>query len=402
MNGDDRQGDYQLEENVKKLLSATEPDLTMPDASKARTLAALTGRRARKRSRLRLVLGKGRKMTRSRITRYGTGAVAAAFVLFVVGIWSVGGNGSAVAFGKALERIRAARTLTYRAIVETGDKAPLIVHYIFMEPGHVRVSEENGRVWILDSEKRESLALDPKKKTAIHVEEMAQSVSAHDVIEGIKNLRGGTEEQLGTRDFDGRKALGFRVHKDDRDYSVWVDSRTGLPVRIETETGAGTGGNGLKARITLTDFQFDAELDESLFSLKFPKGYSVETQRSPELSRARRLSRRAESLANMGRIAKACHNYSKDHDGEWPDSLEELEEYGITREDLVNPGDPQRPVGYVYIRPSRGRAAPDQLLIHEAYDEWRDGVNAAFVDGHVEFVAGEEKFNRLLERGAGE
>ena len=37
-------------------------------------------------------------------------------------------------------------------------------------------------------------------------------------------------------------------------------------------------------------------------------------------------------------------------------------------------------------------------MIYEAHDEWEDGINAVFADGHVQFIANEEEFKKLLEK----
>ena len=52
--------------------------------------------------------------------------------------------------------------------------------------------------------------------------------------------------------------------------SLWGDPKTGLPVRIETVVGLIP-----KVETTWTDFEFNVALDESLFRLEPPAGYTV-------------------------------------------------------------------------------------------------------------------------------
>jgi hypothetical protein len=52
--------------------------------------------------------------------------------------------------------------------------------------------------------------------------------------------------------------------------SLWGDPKTGLPVRIEA-----TVAMMPNAKITMSDFEFNVAMDESLFSVEPPAGYKV-------------------------------------------------------------------------------------------------------------------------------
>ena len=52
--------------------------------------------------------------------------------------------------------------------------------------------------------------------------------------------------------------------------SVWGDPKTGLPVRIEM-----TMAIMPNMKITMSDFEFNVDMDESLFSVEPPAGYEV-------------------------------------------------------------------------------------------------------------------------------
>jgi hypothetical protein len=67
---------------------------------------------------------------------------------------------------------------------------------------------------------------------------------------------------------------GFRVQEDDVTATVWVDPKTGELGRVEM-TFAGTPGMNM----IMTNFGFDVPLDDALFSLEPPEGYTaVEVQ----------------------------------------------------------------------------------------------------------------------------
>jgi hypothetical protein len=68
---------------------------------------------------------------------------------------------------------------------------------------------------------------------------------------------------------DGRMMEGFVTREDDATTTVWVDPKTGQLLRAEVEFASAPGMS-----MTLTDFQFDVVLDDSLFSLQPPTGYT--------------------------------------------------------------------------------------------------------------------------------
>jgi hypothetical protein len=77
-------------------------------------------------------------------------------------------------------------------------------------------------------------------------------------------------ESLGEKDIDGRHVVGFRISSPDAVFSVWGDPKTGLPARIEMTTVVIPN-----VKMTMSDFEFNVDLDESLFSLEPPAGYEV-------------------------------------------------------------------------------------------------------------------------------
>jgi len=81
-------------------------------------------------------------------------------------------------------------------------------------------------------------------------------------------------EFLGEQLFKDRTVIGYHVLKPDLDMTVWADTETLLPISIETSMGP---SSTLLQRITIimTDFAFDVELDESLFSI--PEDFSIIT-----------------------------------------------------------------------------------------------------------------------------
>ena len=345
--------------------------------------------------------------------RWRTSSIAAAvgILICIAGLftWLTTANGGAsVVFADVLQQVREAQSVTFRMTASSKDDTDNIIDYMFMEPGHIRFTLRNGLIWIGDLSEGKMLVLDPAKKTGMAIAGMKNggrfSRKMFNVLEKLKTLHAGSEESLGTSKIDGHSAVGFLVRKDGKDMTIWVDPETDLPIRIEVEEG---GSDGLRA--VYADIRFNAELDESLFSTSLPDGYTPGTVTPPmafksgAIARARQAAMRTISAKNMEKLVKGCLAYSKDHNGEWPDSLEELlGKYGITEKHFSNPSQKDRRIGYVYLKPEGGSAGPGQLVIYEFHVEWKDGINGAFVSGRVKLIADEEEFKKFLEKATGQ
>ena len=86
----------------------------------------------------------------------------------------------------------------------------------------------------------------------------------------------------------------------------------------------------------------------------------------PSLSRARELSKRAVSAANLKGIAISCFIYANDHNEKFPPDLETLVQDGsITREQLTAPNDEYGDVSYVYIAGQTMGSDSRNVLAHE-------------------------------------
>ena len=120
---------------------------------------------------------------------------------------------------------------------------------------------------------------------------------------------------------------------------------------------------------------------------------------APPLRRARGMARRAMSMANVRQITTAIHMYANAHKGQIPPDLRALvKDKLIDPRVLINPSQPKRKVGYTYIRvPLALKKLPStMLLIHEAYDEWKEAIVVGFVDTHVKLIRDEAGFKKLL------
>ncbi len=125
-------------------------------------------------------------------------------------------------------------------------------------------------IWNLSRDPTQCLTLFPKEKRATETTGSKGPSKDPDLLKMAFTLQDGTEEDLGVRQIEGRNARGFRsMSWSGNELTFWIDAETDLPVRLEiVHTNVGR-------KIILSDFEFTADLDESLFSTAVPDGYTL-------------------------------------------------------------------------------------------------------------------------------
>ena len=328
-------------------------------------------------------------------------AVAAAIVVVaVITLRQFGSPFESDAWADVMENVRSSKTLT--CMYRTSEKGPPIVKIMVIDPDLLRfeilleeqVRREGGDILIIDTDKWKSLALNTVNKTATASTSPAdkEMLGMYDTMRDFRNMKGFTVEEIGNRRIGDKQAVGFKLKKDDknREIIVWADPETKLPILMEETCGENREGQVRK--FFITDIVFDSELDVSLFSLEPPDGYEFkEADYSPMVAAANR----TKSAFNVHLILKACGKYVAEHDGQWPDSLRELGEYGVANKTFVNPSQPDLEVGYRYLKPPAS-TSKSRIVLHEVYGSWNDGINVGFADYHVEFIKDESDFKNRL------
>jgi hypothetical protein len=156
---------------------------------------------------------------------------------------------------------------------------------MFLAPSHERLETTflgAKTIQIMDGQKDKVLSLIPAAKTAIIIElknlppdrENPFGNSFRGLRDLVIDAQSGKTikaERLGVETIDGRPAEGFRIQQGSHEVKIWANPKTLLPVRFEQRSTTGPEG-----RTVMTDFQVDVELDESLFSLEVPSGYTVQ------------------------------------------------------------------------------------------------------------------------------
>lgn len=209
-------------------------------------------------------------------------AIAATVLIAAwLGVHYLGGSidGAGVAWADVLTNFEAAKTYMYTRTFESGDVKEVMVVRV-MEPylcRHDYVEGGSGsEVGIMNTQTGKQINLHARTKSASISDE--KDYAGHQFREYRdlkKDLRDGTEKDLGRVKLNGRNTVCFEIAKSDQVITVWADPNTALPVQIETRSDKGG-----RTRTLMSDIRFDVELDQSLFEP--PADYSIldlDTQR---------------------------------------------------------------------------------------------------------------------------
>ncbi len=220
--------------------------------------------------------------------------VAAAIVLVLaiagVALW-FHGAGASYAFADFVKPILEVKTVKYKQTTEIkGPPAMTVISEWMIRDATRSRSEirqpggEIQSVEITDWSKGVSLCLIPAAKHATILEYGDTKNARNDPAMWLHILQMARDnktaklhcEPLGGKNINGRRGVGFRIGTDQgASEDLWGDPQTGLPIRVEMTTGI--NGN---MKTTITDFVFDAPMDESLFSVEPPAGYTVDRQKA--------------------------------------------------------------------------------------------------------------------------
>jgi predicted anti-sigma-YlaC factor YlaD len=211
-----------------------------------------------------------RILMKSKITSIA--AAAAIIIAVVIGIHQLGGG--TVTFADAIKPILNARTVVLDFIVGSEETGP-VMHDIVVGSRIRRTISNMDTIMIIDLDSAKMLTLDPPSKGAAYVDIQGPlREGTKNLIEFVRNAVIGVKDQpdipvqeLGQREIDGRKAVGFLVRGQNEQITIWADSRTAQPIRIEMLLG--------QTLYILKNIEFDVPIEESLVSMDVPAGYTL-------------------------------------------------------------------------------------------------------------------------------
>jgi len=216
-----------------------------------------------------------RTIMNNRIRKF---ALAAAIIIAaIIGLHYIAGpvGVTGTVYAEVVERLQKARTLIYTTTTTSPAEGipSMQIEISFKEPGFMRTTMAGGYVTVMDWTSGKGISIIPPRKQYVEMEmsnlKNDPAQGQFDVIEKLRTLPERADEDLGEEEIDGRVLHGFRVNEDGVINTVWIDPQTRELVIVEMEFVNAPGMSG-----TMTDFQFDVELDDSLFSLTPPEGYT--------------------------------------------------------------------------------------------------------------------------------
>jgi len=205
--------------------------------------------------------------------------VAAAAVIIIAVLIGMNPFGSTITFADVVKPLLNARTLILDIVVNIGgstvdeDNDP-VIHDTIVDKRIRRVnSAQEHVVNIFDTENAKMLTLHTEGKVAVYsdtqglVQDITQNyvVFLLDIITDSQNNPDFEAKELGEKEIDGQKVVGFLV----RNLTIWADAETGLPVRIE--------GQEPGLSVVYKNFQFNIPVEElePLVSMDVPDGYTL-------------------------------------------------------------------------------------------------------------------------------
>ena len=233
-----------------------------------------------------------RIFTMNRILRIAAAIIVVAAVAGTAGFLTLGNGGASIVWADVQQHIRNARTMTLKAVMEVEGTPNTEATMMFKEPDFIRmettvettmgpikgveiIKVEQGKVKMIS-------LVEKDKKAIVSVTALPQDMmKAHrewDFLAETKKLIEESETELGEKEIDGRAVKGYRVAKGNQVFTVWADANTGQPIEMNMTALQG------KVEMTMCDFEFDVELDESLFDV--PEGYTIIEEEQLDLDEA--------------------------------------------------------------------------------------------------------------------
>ncbi|MFC1603458.1 zf-HC2 domain-containing protein [Planctomycetota bacterium] len=403
-------------ENENRILMQFGKDLdTTMTARQDRAIEALSGSAP---TSLREGISIWRTIMKNRITKYA--ATAVIILVMIIGITehSKSPGGANVVFAAAMDSVREAGTFSCTQIFEAfyGDseengKYILKQKLMFKEPDWERREQLTspwpkyiGEITITCYDTRQRLILRPVDKTATlqdvsseyHIDEETDELKLTQLNTRLRDymldLSAGAIEDLGNVELDGQSIRLFQSRNDKRIATIWIDPATNYPVQIELK---GTDQNS--SPMMFTSIEIDTELDDDLFSLEPPEGYTLSVQESgPDYKN--------KMMTKVKYLGLWCVVYANDNEDQFPGEIADLVTLGVVTEEALNkalaaPDDTDGPPVIRYRKPNMvGKDWSKEVILYEMYDQWpEDGVVAGFADGHCERINDQNRFEELLE-----
>lgn len=221
----------------------------------------------------------GRESMRRPIPRF-IAVLTACLAIAAVWLFVPGQQNSALAFNELAKTLVEVKSAKYQTEAEIDGQQKQTSQSYFLAPGKYR-NEFSMQTVITDNAAGKMLMLSPATKTAtlMNLRGKREDQKTRDYFERLRELLANNQgapdtkfESLGEQEIDGKQVAGFRLETPAATITLWGDTKTANPQRIET-TWSGTP----RTTVTMSHFEVNVQLEESLFDLKPPAGYTTPT-----------------------------------------------------------------------------------------------------------------------------
>jgi outer membrane lipoprotein-sorting protein len=217
-----------------------------------------------------------------RIARYSS-ATAAAILIAVFG-WLFITDQGRPAFAGVIENVQQAQSVTLTN-KQTIGKGPTMTMKWYIEGERIRMELPGAVAFVTNLGENTVHELNLRDKTATARPTPAGGRQAFaNPVSHLQDAKPENAMQIGTEQLNGRPVELYRIDKIDflgakgnGEMKVWVDSETGLPVKILMDQPQKERGS--RNTIELTDFEWNKDLDASLFVV--PADFTVKEAQHP-------------------------------------------------------------------------------------------------------------------------
>jgi hypothetical protein len=251
-----------------------------------------------------------RIIMKSRITKFA--AVAVIIIAILIGVNQFTGSidGAGVAWGEVLKQVENIPALTFETTVEitfSGTKKFLAKEDVYVAGDYGTRSDiyKNGELFLIKfrlPNKKVAYQIQPKEKRYVRfdlsAEEAAIGRDTDDPRQWLEKILSGDYIEIGSGNINGIDVEGIESQypqvtgSEGMTMRLWVAVETNLPVRIELEGEDWESGQMRPQKFVMDNFQWDAELDASLFEPDIPDDYTqiqpqtqIRPQKEPEIKK---------------------------------------------------------------------------------------------------------------------
>ena len=224
---------------------------------------------------------------RNRIVQLATAAAIIAAVGIVLYHLGVSPDGAGVAWGEVLAKVQNVPVVTCKMKITMDypegrqwvDESDLLIGGTH---GSRIDSYKDGQLYMVKyivPARKICYIVHPQLKRYMERTVSEEQVEQQDPRQWLKWILAEKYAELGRSEIDGVVVEGIEAKRENETLRLWVDVKTNWPVRIESEGQMMNEGQLRPSHIVMDRFQWDAEIDPSLFEPNIPADYTLSPPR---------------------------------------------------------------------------------------------------------------------------